>query len=78
MIFFSKTDEYSTSYPEPAGCARVIPDTAGIPHLKVAESVFMDHHTFDWNPYSPFATAEEWRTIALASKQRLGNRTVDD
>ncbi len=78
MFSLSTIDEYSESYLEPAGCARVIRDSAGVPHPKVARSVFMDHHTYDWIPYSPFATAEESRTIALASKQRLGKRTVDD
>jgi hypothetical protein len=38
----------------------------------------MDHHTIDWNLYSPLATAEKWRTIALASKQLLGRMKVDD
>jgi hypothetical protein len=59
MFSFPITDEYSESYPEQAGCARVIRDSAGIPHPKVAGSDFMDHHTIDWNPYTPFANAEE-------------------
>ncbi len=78
MFSLSIIDEYSESCPESVGCAEVIQISAGVLHRKVARSVFMDYHIDNWNPYWPFATAEKWRTIALASKQQLGLRTVDD
>jgi hypothetical protein len=38
----------------------------------------MHHQNPNWNPYIPFATAEEWKTVALATQHRFGKRIVDD
>jgi hypothetical protein len=38
----------------------------------------MYHLNADWNPNIPFATAEEWRTVALATQDRFGWKRVDN
>jgi hypothetical protein len=60
------------------GSARAIRDKYGSAYPRPAKSVFMHHQNPDWNPYQPFTTAEEWKTVALAPQHRFGKRIVDN
>jgi hypothetical protein len=41
-------------------------------------STFVAHKEDNWNPYSPYSTADEWRTVALATKKKLSKKVIDD
>ncbi len=65
-------------FPHAAGSARALRDHNRSTYPKLARSIFTHHQNPNWNPYIPFATAEGWKTVALATQHRFRKRTVDD
>ncbi len=61
-----------------AGGALALRDKKGRTYSKPVTSTFVAHKEDYWNPYSPYSTADEWRTVALATKQKLSKKVVDD
>jgi hypothetical protein len=59
---------FTKVYPSKAGYARVQQQKSGRLELKQAQCAFTCHKQEMWNLYAPFATAAEWRTVALATK----------
>ncbi len=78
LISFSNIDIFVISYPHMAGASRALKDDIGLTYPKPVQSVFTSYCSKDWNPYFPFATANEWKMVVLATKQRLGKKIVDD
>jgi hypothetical protein len=65
-------------FPHAAGSAHAFRDENGSTYPRPAKSVFIHYQNPNWNPYIPFATAEVWKTVALATQHRFGKKIVDD
>jgi hypothetical protein len=63
-------------FPHAAGSAHAFRDENGSKYPRPARSVFMHYQNPNWNPYIPFATAEEWKTVALATQHRFGRELL--
>jgi hypothetical protein len=44
---------------------------------KPVQSFVMHQQNKNWNPYIPFAMAQEWRIVALAPQHKVDKRIVD-
>jgi hypothetical protein len=53
-------------------------DRKGRAYHKPLRSSLKDNEAKNWISYSPFATANELKTVALATKQRFSKKAVDD
>jgi hypothetical protein len=65
-------------YPSKVGYAQVQQQKSRQLELKQAQSAFTCHKQETWNLYALFTTSAEWRTVALATKQRLGKNMVEE
>ncbi len=53
-------------------------DEKGAIYPKPVTSIFVAHKEDNLDPYSPYSTPDEWRTIALATNPKLCKKVVGD
>ncbi len=77
IILLKRRSSY-VAYHLLAGSALALRDEKGATYPKPVTSTFVAHKEDNWNPVSLYSTPDGWRTIALATKQKLSKKVVDD